>query len=65
MPKIKTHSGAKKRFTKTATGKVKFKKPGGRHLLGNKSESRMRRLKQSAYIDPGMMKRIDRLLPNG
>lgn len=33
MPKIKSHSGAKKRFKKTATGRWKYKRAGLRHLL--------------------------------
>ena len=33
MPKIKSHSGAKKRFKRTATGKWKYKRAGLRHLL--------------------------------
>lgn len=37
MPKIKTHSGAKKRFKLTATGKVKFKHANMRHILTKKS----------------------------
>ncbi len=64
MPKIKTHSGAKKRFIKTGSGKIKFKRSGARHLLANKSEKRVRKLKQNAYIDAGMEKKINRLLPN-
>jgi large subunit ribosomal protein L35 len=64
MPKIKTHSGAKKRFKKTANGKIKFKRSGARHLLAAKSEKRVRHLTKNAYIDAGMEKRINRLLPN-
>ena len=37
MPKIKTHSGAKKRFRITGTGKVMREQAGGRHLLEHKS----------------------------
>lgn len=37
MPKMKTHSGAKKRFSLTATGKVKFKHANMRHILTKKS----------------------------
>ncbi|MBU2567405.1 MAG: 50S ribosomal protein L35, partial [Elusimicrobia bacterium] len=33
MPKLKTHSGAKKRFRFTGTGRIKYKKAGLRHLL--------------------------------
>ena len=63
--KLKTHSGAKKRFKKTASGKIKRKKCGGRHLNVDKSESRMRRLTQSAYVFSGDEKRMNRLMPYG
>lgn len=63
MPKLKTHSGAKKRFKKTASGKIKRKKSGGRHLLLGKSNPRKRRLKESAYIHETQQSRLERLLP--
>ena len=37
MPKMKTHSGAKKRFSLTGTGKVKFKRAKMRHILTKKN----------------------------
>ena len=39
MPKMKTHSGAKKRFTKTATGKVRGRHAFTSHILEKKSPS--------------------------
>ena len=42
MPKMKTHSGAKKRFRLTGTGKVMREQAGGRHLLEHKSSKKMR-----------------------
>ena len=63
MPKLKTHSGAKKRFKKTASGKFKRKKVGDRHLMLGKGNSRKRRLQESAYIDAGNQRRISRMLP--
>ena len=65
MPKIKTHSGAKKRLSKTASGKIKYVKPGRRHNTGHNSEKQQRRLRGAAYIFEGMLRRIGRLLPNG
>ncbi|MBS1985739.1 MAG: 50S ribosomal protein L35 [Bdellovibrionales bacterium] len=62
--KLKTHSGAKKRFTKTASGKIKRKKAGGRHLNIGKGGTRLRRLKGSAYVFEGDVQRVHRLLPN-
>jgi len=63
MPKLKSHSGAKKRLKKTATGKYKCKKVGGRHLNFGKGNSRLRRIKANGYIDSTMDHRVDRMLP--
>jgi large subunit ribosomal protein L35 len=63
--KIKTHSGAKKRLKKTASGKIKIKKQGTQHLLGSKRPKRKRRLNASNYVFEGNMKRANRMLPNG
>ncbi|MBP7843897.1 MAG: 50S ribosomal protein L35 [Proteobacteria bacterium] len=63
MPKLKSHSGAKKRFKKTATGKIKRKRANARHLMLSKGNSRLRRNKQSAYIDEGAAPRVARLIP--
>lgn len=50
MPKQKTHSGAKKRFSVTANGKVKFARPNKGHFLTAKSKSRKRKLRKGSYI---------------
>jgi len=64
MPKIKSHSGAKKRFILTARGKVKHKKSGLRHLLTGMPASRGRRLRHSKIIsDNTTVKLIHQLLP--
>ena len=47
MPKIKTHSGAKKRFSVTGSGKVKFQHTNKRHRLTQKDESRRREISES------------------
>lgn len=44
MPKMKTHSGAKKTFKVTGKGKIKHERAGKRHLLEGKSSRRTRRL---------------------
>jgi large subunit ribosomal protein L35 len=44
MPKMKTHSGAKKRFKKTATGKFRARHSFTSHMLEHKSADRKRRL---------------------
>ncbi len=50
MPKQKTHSGVKKRFSLTATGKVKYARPGKGHFLTNKNKNRKRKLRKGSYI---------------
>ena len=51
MPKLKTHSGAKKRFNKTKTGKIKVAKAFKSHILTKKPTKRTRRLRQGGYAD--------------
>lgn len=51
MPKIKTHSGAKKRFSLTKSGKVKRAHAFKRHILNKKSTKRKRGLRGGAYAD--------------
>lgn len=63
MPKMKSHSGAKKRFKTTANGKVKRKKAGKAHLLTKKTSKRKRQLRKSVIIDDTAdRKRIKRML---
>ena len=50
MPKLKTHSGTKKRFTVTKTGKVLHRKATGNHLLQKKSKSRKRKFAGTVTI---------------
>ncbi|MDO5673147.1 MAG: 50S ribosomal protein L35 [Actinomycetaceae bacterium] len=62
MPKNKTHSGAKKRFRTTGSGKVMREQAGKRHLLEHKSSRRTRRLSADLVVAPADTKRIKRLL---
>ena len=48
MPKMKTHSGSKKRFKLTASGKVKRACEGHNHILSKKDTKRKRRLREGA-----------------
>lgn len=48
MPKMKTHSGAKKRYRITGTGKIMHERAGKRHLLERKSSRQTRRLTNDA-----------------
>jgi len=63
MPKMKTHKGAKKRFSITGTGKVKRMKAFKSHILTKKSPKRKRNLRRSTVIaTPGETRNIKRLL---
>jgi len=62
MPKIKTNSGAKKRFELTGTGKVKRKHAYKSHILTKKTTKRKRNLTYSALVDTTDEKRIKGLL---
>ena len=63
MPKLKTNRAAKKRFRKTAGGKIKRGSAYRRHLLTSKSTKRKRRLRKLAYISPADEKAVLKLLP--
>ncbi|NNF01521.1 MAG: 50S ribosomal protein L35 [Bacteroidia bacterium] len=65
MPKMKTNSGAKKRFKITGSGKVKRYKAYANHLLGRKSKTQKKRLAKSALVDATEEKNIKRLLAKG
>ena len=62
MPKMKTHSGAKKRFKLTGTGKVMKQQSGMRHNLEVKSGKRKRSLNQEQVLAPQDAKVIKKLL---
>jgi len=62
MPKQKTHSGAKKRFKVTGSGKLKKQQAGMRHNLESKSGQRKRRLNQDEIVAPANVKVLKRLL---
>jgi large subunit ribosomal protein L35 len=63
MPKLKTHSGAKKRFKVTKKGRVKAKKAFARHILTKKSAKRMRKLKKATMLNAVDGDKIKKLLP--
>ncbi|HOX13877.1 MAG TPA: 50S ribosomal protein L35 [Spirochaetia bacterium] len=66
MPKMKTKKSAAKRFTLTASGKVKYKKMNLRHILTKKSAKRKRNLRKAGFVDGGNVRMIKKqLLPNG
>lgn len=65
MPKMKTHSGAKKRFKVLPSGKVKHKKIGMRHLLTGMSANRGRKLRKSAILKSNETAAVKKYLPYG
>ena len=63
MPKMKSHSGAKKRVRKTGSGKYAFKRHSRSHLLTQKSK-RQKRLNRTVIANPRDIKHFKGLLPN-
>jgi large subunit ribosomal protein L35 len=63
MPKMKSNSGAKKRFKRTGSGKLKRKKAFKRHILTKKSPKRKNELGKSTLVHENDQKSIDKLLP--
>jgi large subunit ribosomal protein L35 len=62
MPKMKTHSGAKKRFKTTASGKVKARHAGMSHILEKKSPKLKRAKGNAAILSDHDAKRVKKLL---
>ena len=62
MPKMKTKSGAKKRFVTTGTGKIKRKHAYKSHILTKKSKKRKRNLTYFTIIDKADEKNIRRMI---
>ena len=63
MPKIKTHSGAKKRFKLSKNGKPIRAHANKSHILTKKSTKRKRGLRQTAVADKTNTAQIKRLIP--
>ena len=63
MPKIKTHSGAKKRFGLTKNGKIKRAQAYKRHILNKKTTKRKRSLRKAAFADATNVKVLRLLIP--
>ncbi len=63
MPKMKTVSGAKKRFRRTGTGKIKRNKAYRSHILTTKTTKKKRHLRKSAIVDKANAKSIAELIP--
>ena len=63
MPKMKSHRGAKKRFSVTGTGKVKRAKAYKSHILTKKTTKRTRHLRATAYADQTNVSAIKEMIP--
>ena len=63
MPKVKTHKGAAKRFSKTGSGKLKRNRAYKSHILTKKTSKRKRNLRRSTTVGTnGEAKNLKRLL---
>ncbi|GAA0381953.1 50S ribosomal protein L35 [Acrocarpospora corrugata] len=62
MPKMKTHSGAKKRFRVTGSGKIIRRRANRKHLFEHKPSTRTRRLEGDIVIAAADRKKIKKLL---
>jgi large subunit ribosomal protein L35 len=62
MPKMKSHSGAKKRFKKTAKGKLRARHAFTSHNLGHKPAKRRRRLSGAVIVKRADRKRVTELI---
>jgi large subunit ribosomal protein L35 len=63
MPKMKSKTGAKKRFGTTGTGRFKRNRKGRRHILTKKSRKRKRKLRLAALVHPTQEHQIRAMLP--
>ena len=63
MPKIKTHSGAKKRFKLTKTGKVKRAHAFKSHILHKKTTKRKRNLRKVVTADVTNVAKVKKMIP--
>ena len=63
MPKVKTNKSAAKRFSKTATGKLKRMKAGKQHILTNKTTKNKRDLRKEEMMNPANEKNMKKILP--
>ena len=64
MPKMRTHSGSKKRMKRTASGHIKIAHAHRGHLLTNKNKSARRAHRSSTLVSAGDMKRIKKQISN-
>ena len=63
MPKLKTHKGAAKRFSKTGTGKIKRGQTKTRHILTSKAPKTKRKLGKILLVSDGDYAKVARMIP--
>ncbi|MDR3318911.1 MAG: 50S ribosomal protein L35 [Clostridiales bacterium] len=62
MPKMRSHSGAKKRFHATGSGKIKRAKQGKNHILTKKDRKTKRNLRHGGFVDKSQEKTIKTMI---
>lgn len=62
MPKMRSHSGSKKRFRVTPSGKVKRAQQGKNHILTKKNRKRIRNLRSIAYVSETQAKTVKTMI---
>lgn len=65
MPKMKTKSGAKKRFRLTASGKIRRQQAGKRHGMIKRTNKQIRNLRGTALVSKADEQIVKKFLPNG
>ncbi|MEE8371826.1 MAG: 50S ribosomal protein L35 [Sphingomonadales bacterium] len=65
MPKLKSKSGAKKRFSLTATGKVRSAQRGKRHGMIKRTKKQIRNLRGTSILSDADAKIVKKFLPYG
>ena len=63
MPKLKTKSGAKKRFKLTASGKIKFTQAGKRHGMFKRTAKFVRNARGTSVLAPGDTGLVKKYMP--
>ena len=64
MSKLKTHKGAKKRFKKTASGRIKHRQSMRNHILTKKGTKRKRHLRPLQNLKQADVAAVNQMLPN-
>ncbi|HKM30031.1 MAG TPA: 50S ribosomal protein L35 [Bacilli bacterium] len=64
MPKMRSHSGTKKRLKVTGTGKILRGRPGTSHLAPGKTQKRVRHLRKSSMVSAADLGRIKQQIAN-